>query len=183
MIDYTRVFCRSGLREKSTPWPRRSMAFRAPESAHQQRGESPLLASHWRSVAEGNCVVERRGGKQPEANSQSISKTMLNSIRPNALASLRNKGEAQNWMPPRGGDQGDSSDSERGQTVSVLRRVQAVVGDGMGGSWRDVTQGSSPVERNGAEGHWAAAPVPGDDRASIRAMKRVTTAEQREAGK
>jgi hypothetical protein len=108
---------------------------------------------------------------------------MLNSIRPNALASLRNKGEAQNWMPPRVGEQGDSSDSERGQTVSASRRVQAVVGDGMGGSWRDVTQGSSPVERNGADGHWPKMPVPGDDRASIVAKKRVTTVEQREAGK
>src|SRR5271168_16098 len=39
------------------------------------------------SVAEGNCVVERRGGEQPEAKDQSINKTMLNSIRPDALAS------------------------------------------------------------------------------------------------
>jgi hypothetical protein len=41
------------------------------------------------SVAEGNCVAERRGGEQPEANDQSIIKKMMNSIRPDALASLR----------------------------------------------------------------------------------------------
>ena len=39
------------------------------------------------SVAEGNCVVEMRGGEQPEAKDQSINTTMLNSIRPDALAS------------------------------------------------------------------------------------------------
>lgn len=46
-------------------------------------------------VAEGNCVVERRGGGQPEANNQSIIKKMMNSIRPDALASPRRK-----WRSP-----------------------------------------------------------------------------------
>jgi hypothetical protein len=55
------------------------------------------------SVAEGNCVVERRGGEQPEAKDQSINKTMLNSIRPDALASLRLKGEAENGIRPEKG--------------------------------------------------------------------------------
>ena len=32
----------------------------------------PVGQKHWLSVAEGNCVVERRGGGQPEANNQSI---------------------------------------------------------------------------------------------------------------
>ena len=36
---------------------------------------------HWLSVAEGNCVAERRGGEQPEANDQSIINKMMNSIR------------------------------------------------------------------------------------------------------
>jgi hypothetical protein len=52
------------------------------------------------SVAEGNCVVERRGGEQPEANDQSINKTMMNSIRPDALASLHQSGEAKNGNRP-----------------------------------------------------------------------------------
>ena len=52
------------------------------------------------SVAEGNCVVERRGREQPEANDQSIIKKMMNSIRPDALASLLSKGEAQNGSRP-----------------------------------------------------------------------------------
>src|SRR6266481_1167506 len=75
----------------------------APESAHQQWGESPHRTEHWLSVVEGNCVVERRGGEQPEANCQSINKTMLNTIRPDALASLLGKGEAQNRKPTREG--------------------------------------------------------------------------------
>src|SRR5438132_13386239 len=64
---------------------------RAPESAHQQWGESPHRTEHWLSVVEGNCVVERRGGKQPETNCQAINKTMLNTIRPDALARPRGK--------------------------------------------------------------------------------------------
>jgi RNA-directed DNA polymerase len=48
--------------------------------------KSPSDSSTGLSVAEGNCVVERRGGEQPEAKDQSINKTMLNSIRPDALA-------------------------------------------------------------------------------------------------
>jgi len=56
------------------------------------------------SVAEGNCVVERRGGEQPEANDQSINKTMLNSIRPDALASPQMKGEAKNGIRPGKGE-------------------------------------------------------------------------------
>ena len=72
----------------------------APESAHQQWGGSPHRTEHWLSVAEGNCVVERRGGEQPEANDQSIIKKMINSIRPDALASPLGKGEAQNGDRP-----------------------------------------------------------------------------------
>ena len=74
--------------------------LRAPESAHQQWGESPHRTEHWLSVAEGNCVAEGRGGEQPEANDQSIIKKMMNSIRPDALASLRRKGEAQDGSRP-----------------------------------------------------------------------------------
>ena len=72
----------------------------APESTHRQWGESPHRTEHWLSVAEGNCVAERRGGEQPEANDQSINKTMMNSIRPDALASLLLKGEAKNGNRP-----------------------------------------------------------------------------------
>jgi hypothetical protein len=76
----------------------------APESAHQQWGGSPHRTEHWLSVAEGNCVAERRGGKQPEANDQSIIKKMINSIRPDALASLLVHGEAQNGSRPGKGE-------------------------------------------------------------------------------
>jgi hypothetical protein len=50
--------------------------------------EVPIGQNTGCSVAEGNCVAERRGGKQPEANDQSIIKQMMNSIRPDTLASL-----------------------------------------------------------------------------------------------
>ncbi len=70
-------------------WDGTEAVPRAPESAHQQWGGSPHRTEHWLSVAEGNCVVERRGGEQPEANDQSIIKKMMNSIRPDALANTR----------------------------------------------------------------------------------------------
>ena len=97
-----------------------SLPLCAPESAHQQQGESPCRAEHWLSVAESNCVVERRGGEQLEANNQSIIKKMMNSIRPDALASLLAKGEAQNGKLPGKGERQQSDtepwrDSERGE--------------------------------------------------------------------
>jgi len=62
----------------------------------------PVGQKHWLSVAEGNCVVERRGGGQPEANNQSIINKKMNSIRPDALASLLGYGEAQDGSRPGG---------------------------------------------------------------------------------
>jgi len=52
------------------------------------------------SVAEGNCVAERRGGEQPEAKDQSINKIMMISIRPDAMASLLLNGEAKTGNRP-----------------------------------------------------------------------------------
>src|SRR5271157_3467285 len=88
---------------------RGSASLCAPESAHQQWGGSPHRTEHWLSVVEGNCVVERLGGRQPETNCQSINKTMLNTIRPDALASLHRVSEAQNRTPTREG-QGNFGD-------------------------------------------------------------------------
>ena len=80
----------------------------------------PIGQKHWLSVVEGNCVVERRGGEQPETNCQSINKTMMNTIRPDALASLLGKGEAQNRKPSceRQGNFGDHSGGENSERQS-----------------------------------------------------------------
>jgi hypothetical protein len=148
--------------------------IRAPESARQQRGESPLRTEHWLSVAGGYCVVERRGGEQPEANCQSISTTMMNSIRPYPLASLRIQGEAQNRKPTREG-QGNFGDRSCVQTVSVAEGMDGVFGDGMAGSWSDVNQGSRSGKRNGVHGPACVGPeepISEGDRASVRAKKR-----------
>ena len=147
---------------------------RAPESAHQQKGESPFRTAHWLSVAGGNCVVERRGGEQPEANCQSIKTTIMNSIRLHPLASPRFQGEAQNRKPTREG-QGDFGDPCCVQTVSAAEGMDGVVGDGMAGSWSDVNQGSRAGNRNGVHGPAPAGPeepCPEGDRASVRAKKR-----------
>jgi len=66
--------------------------------------KSPSDRSTGLYVAEGNCAVEGRGGEQPEANDQSINKTMLNSIRPDALASPHLYGEAKNGNRPKKGE-------------------------------------------------------------------------------
>jgi hypothetical protein len=78
----------------------------------------PVGQKHWLSVAEGNCVVERRGGGQPEANNQSIIKKMMNSIRPDALASMRRRWRSPRRKPTREGSAATSRpdlrrDSER----------------------------------------------------------------------
>jgi hypothetical protein len=121
--------------------------------------------------AEGNCVVERRGGEQPEANCQSVSKTMLNSIRPDALASLLVKGEAWNRKPTREG-QGDSGGLRGGETVSAAAGMHGVGGDRMAGSWSDVNQGSRAGGRNGVHGPRPEEPSPEGDRAFVVVRKR-----------
>ena len=105
-------------------FPSRSLVTVRLRACINRRVEVPFGRKHWPPVAEGNCVVERRGGEQPEANVQSISKTMLNSIRPDTLASLPLKGEAGDWKLPLTGD-GNSDDlhcgdSERGHSRGVL---------------------------------------------------------------
>jgi hypothetical protein len=158
--------------QRHLPTPKASQ--RAPESAHQQRGESPLRTEHWLSVAGGNCVVERRGGEQPEVNRQSINTTMMNSIRLSPLASLRCNGEAQNRKPTREGP-GNFGDPCCGETVSAAEGMDGVIGDGKAGSWCDVNQGSRAGRRNGVHGPAGAGPeepCPEGDRASVRAKKR-----------
>src|SRR5215207_3989745 len=68
-------------------------ASSAPESAHEQRGESPLQANALRPETESNCSVRRRGGEQLEVNDQSVA--IANSIRPDVTASQLDNGEAQ----------------------------------------------------------------------------------------
>lgn len=64
---------------------------RAPVKAIEQTGESPVQSCRYRSVAEGNCVFNRKGGKQLEANEQSVTK--VNAIRPSLSGSVRAKRE------------------------------------------------------------------------------------------
>ena len=76
----------------------------APESTHQQKGgESFPDGNTGLSVAEGNCVVEMRGGEQPEAKDQSINKTMLNSIRPRCIGEPAPVWRSQDRKPSRNG--------------------------------------------------------------------------------
>ena len=127
---------------------------------------------HWLSVAEGNCVAERRGGEQPEANDQSIINKMMNSIRPDALASLLSKGEAQNGSRPER-ERTVTPRPDLRREVSVGTGVHGVGGDRMVGSWSDMNQGSR-FGRGTAfmTGRGSEEPCPKGDRAFVRAQKR-----------
>jgi hypothetical protein len=58
----------------------------APVKAIEQSGESPDRGIRYHPVAEGNCVFNRKGGEQLEANEQSVTK--VNSIRPSLSGSV-----------------------------------------------------------------------------------------------
>lgn len=73
---------------------------------------------------------------------------MMNSIQPDALASLLANGEAKNRKPTREG-QGNFGDPSCGETVDAGAGMHGVVGDRMAGSCGDVNQGSRSVERTG----------------------------------
>ena len=105
-------------------------------------------------------------------NCQSINKAMMNTIRPDALASLRRVSEAQNRTPTRKG-QGNFGDLSSGETVSAGEGMHGVGGDRMAGSWSDMNQGSLfgkgtafMTEERSEE------PCPKGDRAFVRAKKR-----------
>jgi len=59
--------CRLGMNNPPT-----ALVGCAPERRVGQRGESPLRANALRPEAKSNCVTERWGGKQQEANAQSV---------------------------------------------------------------------------------------------------------------
>ena len=97
---------------------------------------------------------------------------MMNSIRPDALASLLGKGEAQNGDRPGKGKR-QLRDLTCGETVSVGTGVHGVGGDRMVGSWSDMNQGSRfgkgtafMIHRGSEE------PCPKGDRAFVVAKKR-----------
>ena len=94
---------------------------------------------------------------------------MMNPIRPNALASPRVNGEAQNRMPTREG-QGDFGDPSCGETVDVATGMHGVVGDRMAGSCGDVNQGSRSGRRTGNQAN-SPEEGPEGDRAPVGAKK------------
>jgi len=63
-----------------------SLPLCAPVKAIEQTGESPVQSHRYGSEAEGNCVFNRKGGKQLEANEQSV--TEVNAIRPSLSGSV-----------------------------------------------------------------------------------------------
>jgi hypothetical protein len=76
----------------------------APESTHNNGVKVLIGQQHW-PVRSGRQLRRRETGwGAPEANDQSINKTMLNSIRPDALASLQMSGEAKNGIRPGKGE-------------------------------------------------------------------------------
>jgi hypothetical protein len=133
-------------------------------------------------VVEGNCVIERWGGKQPETNIQSTNKNMLNPIQSESQASLWSKGEARevSFSPVKGGNKRHQSHVN---TAKARCDGFGMFGGRMEGSWCDVKWGSRLG--TGAEFMTGRSeePHPRGDRALVVAMKRVTTVEPRGVGR
>ena len=115
---------------------------------------------------------ERKGGEQPEANDQSINKTMLNSIRPRCIGAPAPVWRSQERKPSREGRAAIARPipgENREQQIGMHR----VVGDRMVRSWSDMNQGSRTgkgtlfMDRGRPEELY-----PGGDRASVVAKKR-----------
>lgn len=96
----------------------------------------------------------------------------MNSIRPDALASLLLKGEAKNGIRPEKGER-KIRDLSLESTVSRKTGMHGVVGDRMVGSWSDMNQGSrAGKERRSWQLAKPEEPCPEGDRASVVARKR-----------
>ena len=141
----------------------------APESAQQQLGESPDAGRSCSSVVEGNCVVERRGGEQPETNNQSVINKIMNSIRFQREASLLVKGEAREmhadpWRARR-------LHRTTASSANAQRGLSRMVGDRMVGSCCDVNRGSRPVKEAAFMTKGSEEPRTGGDRVPVGAKK------------
>ena len=148
------------------------------------RMEVPIGQKYW-SVRSGRQLRRREaGGEQTEANDQSIDKTMMNSIWPDALASCTV------WRSQRKPSVEGAPNFSRpisGETVSSKIGMDGVVGDRMVGSRSDMNQGSRTGK--GAAFMVCGRPeelYPGGDRASVVAKKRgnaLMPVEPMEAGR
>ena len=82
-----------------------------------------------------------KGGEQPEANDQSVNKTMMNSIRPRCIGEPAFLRRSQERKPSRKGGAAISRPipGEHSEQQIGMHRVD---GDRMVGSWSDMNQGS-----------------------------------------
>jgi hypothetical protein len=97
---------------------------------------------------------------------------MMNSIRPDALASLHLKGEAQNGIRPEKGER-KIRDLSLESTVSRKIGMHGVGGDRMVGNWSDMNQGSQTGKGTAFMADKGSEELcPGGDRAFIVAKKR-----------
>ena len=97
---------------------------------------------------------------------------MMNSIRPDALASLRFNGEAKNGNRPVKGER-KFRDLSLESTVSSKIGMHGVFGDRMVGRWSDMNQGSRTGKGTAFMVERPEELCPGGDRASVVAKKRV----------
>jgi hypothetical protein len=97
---------------------------------------------------------------------------MLNLRWPDALASLRISGEAEDRKLPCEREKRLRRSLLRENRVGSTREVQVVVRDGMAGRAGDVNQGSRTGEASAFMTAGSEEPSPGGDRASVRAKKR-----------
>jgi hypothetical protein len=150
--------------------------------AHNNSWVKVLTGGGSTSVAEGNCVTERWGGEQPEANDQPAIKKMMNSIRLQTTASLLGKGEAREvQVPPATGGQ------EKHQFPILRARVGKESAGMVGGrtvrSCGGVKRGSRTKGGAAFMAQEPEEPRLGGDRALVVAKKSVMRMESRRAGR
>ena len=146
-------------------WTERTRSLRVSMKLKRLTGERPSTVLAWHRVAEGNCVAERRGGKQPKANlsSQSSQTRQLNPIRPFGMASLRRKGEALALSLP-----------------EAITKHDHTIAKDSDGVWDEKAE---KAERLSVKILLGATESGEEVRALIVALKRVTTVEPRGAGR
>ena len=136
------------------------------------RVKVPIGREHW-PVRSRRQLRRREAGWRAAGSKRPVHKqNMMNSIRPDALASLLLKGEAKTGSRPVKGER-QFRDLSLESTVSSTIGMHGVIGDRMVGSWSDMNQGSRTgkgtafmVSRRPEEVY------PGGDRASVVARKR-----------
>ncbi len=116
--------------------PRHKPVACAPVSLLHRRGASPRRGPSGVPVAEGNCVVRRQGGEQPEANDQSVVPLGINQAPQTRFGLLPWRACMPKAKPKTLGPAGDAAPRWREPPVSPMVRKRQTAHRTAVGGWR-----------------------------------------------